>query len=389
MKSFNISGVSKLIVGPGKIGELSMHTKKSGNRLLLVIGSLSLKNSGKYDLIVSDLKKEGITIHEATVIGEPSPSVINEIVNKNKQNKIEVVCAIGGGSVVDVGKAVSAMLTEKDFFSVKDYLEDVGFRKPSGTKIPFIAVPTTSGTGSETTKNAVVSEVGLGGYKKSLRHDNFIPNLAIIDPELIVNCPSSISISSGLDALSQLLESYIATKANPFTDAIARDAIIRMMNNLETVCLDNSADVNARTEIAYAAFVSGITLAHAGLGTVHGIAGVIGGHKNVPHGVACGCLLPYWLETIVAKMLLDPDGYQIYINKLELLAGEIFPGEKKGIEDLVRSVNMLSQRLHHSRLSEFGVNQEDLRFYAEKSSNKNNPVEFSFEEKLRILQKAY
>jgi alcohol dehydrogenase class IV len=227
MNSFYIAGLPTVIFGPGKIKELPESIKGYGTCLLLITGGNSLKKSGRYDEIKDSLSM--FNVYEATVKGEPSPSVIDEIVNENKKNNIEIVCGIGGGSVLDTGKAVSAMLKEDDYRTVKDYLEGIGTKTPSGVKIPFVAIPTTSGTGSETTKNAVISEVGDEGFKKSLRHDKYIPDIAIIDPELILKCPAPVTAASGLDALSQLFESYIAIDANPFTDALAKDAIVRML----------------------------------------------------------------------------------------------------------------------------------------------------------------
>lgn len=196
--------------------------------------------------------------------------------------------AIGGGSVIDCGKAVAAMLVEDG--SVQDYLEGVGTRKPSGAKIPFIAVPTTAGTGSEATKNAVVCD-RKEGYKKSLRHDAYMPDVAVIDPELTMTAPRPVTIACGLDAVSQLIESYTSTKANVFTDSLALTALSHASESLLPHCLDQGNDISLRGKMSYAALISGITLSHAGLGAVHGMAGPLGGLFPVPHGVTCGKLL--------------------------------------------------------------------------------------------------
>ncbi|MCF7889251.1 MAG: iron-containing alcohol dehydrogenase, partial [Victivallales bacterium] len=162
--------------------ELPGLNKLFGRNILIVTGGKSLKKSGYYKQIIESLKD--FNVYVVNVDSEPSPVIIDTFVLNNLNNNIDVVCAIGGGSALDTGKAVSAMLKEEKFRTVKDYLEGVGSREPSGNKIPFIAVPTTSGTGSEATKNAVISEIGPAGFKKSLRHDNYIPNAAVIDPQL-------------------------------------------------------------------------------------------------------------------------------------------------------------------------------------------------------------
>ena len=388
MENFTITGLPKLIFGAGKISELADNAENYGRNILLLTGGISLRKSGSYFRIVSILER--FNIWEFSITGEPSPVMIDNIVKENINRKIDVVCAIGGGSVIDAGKAVSAMLQEKNFVTVKDYLEGVGVKEPSGLKIPFIAIPTTSGTGSESTKNAVISEIGNNGFKKSLRHDNYIPNIAIIDPELIIRCPASVTASSGLDALSQLLESYISNNANPFTDSLAKDAIIKILKALLPVCTEESDNIEYRSDLAYGAFISGITLAHAGLCTVHGIAGVIGGYKNIPHGLICGLLLPYWLEETVNSLVKDENlNYQIKIAKL---ASEIFPG----IDDLktlnknfVQYIKNISDELQLPSLNTFNIIETDLELFALKGGNKNNAVTLTYEQKLNILRKAY
>ena len=415
MNTFNITGLPKLIFGTGKVDELPNFIEKYGTNVLLITGGSSLKKSGNFDKIKDSLNK--FTVCYAAVKGEPSPAVIDSIVKKNIENSIDVVCAIGGGSVLDTGKAVSAMLKEENYKTVKDYLEGIGTKEPSGAKIPFIALPTTSGTGSEATKNAVITEmpqevrarsvvkknnraaasfsslnVGDKGFKKSLRHDNYIPDIAIIDPNLMLNCPASVTAASGLDALSQLLESFLSTKANAFTDALAIDAMHRMLRTLVPVCGENSEDVVFREEVAYGAFASGITLAHAGLGTVHGLAGVIGGYKNIPHGLICGLLLPHWLEETVNVMLDDIDKYRYSLFKLGSFAKYYAVGEdriSRIVNKFVLHIKNMSVELKLPKLRTYGVTEKDLKLFAKEGGNKNNPVLLTFEQKLNILKKAF
>ena len=188
---------------------------------------------------------------------------------------IDVVLSTGGGSVIDAGKAVSAMLRVEG--SVAEYLEDVGTRKHPGTKVPFVAVPTTAGTGCEATRNAVLSRVGPDGFKKSLRHDNFLPDAAVVDPVLTLSCPPDITAACGLDALTQLLESFVSTKASVLTDVLALSGLEHIGNSLVPACTNSGQDIDMRANLSYAALMSGITLTSAGLGTVHGFASSIGG----------------------------------------------------------------------------------------------------------------
>ena len=182
--SFQFSSLPKIIFGPGKRNELAAELSSRGNRILLLTGSSSVHNSGHGDEIITALKSANLDLEHEVIAHEPSPSLIDQIVEKHRLSGAQVVVAVGGGSVMDAGKAISAMIPVDG--SIRDYLEGLGEKKHPGLKIPFIAMPTTSGTGSEMTKNAVISEVGAKGFKKSLRHDNFIPELAIVDPEMML-----------------------------------------------------------------------------------------------------------------------------------------------------------------------------------------------------------
>ncbi len=309
--SFNIGRLPQTYFAKGAIVTLPKHARQFGRHILLVTGSQSLEKSGKLNDIVTMLSDEGIHIERVAVSGEPSPELVDDVVKRFTGKDIDVVVSIGGGSVIDAGKAISAMIPVGN--GVTDYLEVIGTKQHSGVKVPFIAVPTAAGTGSEATKNAVLSKTGKNGFKRSLRHDNFVPTVAIIDPELMVGCPGNVTAASGLDALTQLIESYVSTQANPFTDALAASGIAKIGQSLLPLCVQNEDTVFHRANMAYGAYISGITLAHAGLGVVHGLASPLGALFAIPHGVACGTLLAVCTKATIKKLQALGDSY--YIKK--------------------------------------------------------------------------
>jgi alcohol dehydrogenase class IV len=285
---------------------------------------------------------------------------------------------------------------------VKEFLEGVGSIKPPGIKLPYIAVPTTSGTGSEATKNAVITKRGRDGFKKSLRHDNYVPEMAIIDPEFMLSCPKSVTAASGMDTLSQLIESYISTGATPLTEALALEGLKLVSQSLPAICNESSRDVELRGKMALASYISGITLANAGLGTVHGIAGPMGGMFDIPHGVACANLLPGVLGTTIERMKAEmPEnpllvklgrlgflfgrGREVSLEAVETLKGkyEVF----KGLRLLEETLSEWLEVLEIPPLSSFGISRDDVDTIAEKSGNKNNPVPLSKREIAQIVEK--
>ncbi|MFW6294333.1 MAG: iron-containing alcohol dehydrogenase, partial [Halanaerobium sp.] len=315
------------------------------------------------------------------------------IVDKYRGKGISSVTAIGGGSVMDTGKAISAMLTQED--SVLNYLEVVGSGKEHpGDKIPFIAVPTTSGTGSEATKNAVLSKVGEDGFKKSLRHDNFIPNIALLDPKLTISCPADITAASGLDAVTQLLGAYTSTKASPITDSLALKALKYAGESLVPAAVDKGDDPEVRAGMAYASLISGITLANAGLGIVHGLASAVGGYFDIPHGIVCGTLLA---EAVKLNIRLLRENNNIFYLKKYAKAGAVLSGENNldinSPQSIDRYCDLLidilaewTAKLNISRLGEYGVSEDDLDKIAAKAGNKNNPVQLDKEQIKKLIR---
>ncbi len=384
--SFQFSSLPKIIFGPGKRNELAAEVKSRGNRVLLLTGSSSIHNSGQGDEIITALKAAKIEVEHEVIAHEPSPSLIDQIVEKYRNSDTQVVVAVGGGSVMDAGKAISAMIPVDG--SIRDYLEGLGEKKHPGHKIPFIAMPTTSGTGSEVTKNAVISEVGEKGFKKSLRHDNFIPELAIIDPEMMLSCPAKLTAASGMDAFSQLLESYLSTKANAMTDALALQGLKHIKKYLLRAFLEGEQNLEARSGMALAAMFSGITLAHAGLGLVHGFASPLGGFYNIPHGVACGSLMAPVFATTIDNLQDKPEHPAIkkLIIVSKVFADFKYKQEMEYLQAFKEKLIHITALLEVPLLSEYGLNEEGIQKVVDCTSHKYHPVRLTNEQMINALK---
>jgi alcohol dehydrogenase class IV len=412
----------RIIFGAGRFKDVGAIAAGFGRRALVVTGGGSLKKSGRWEKLCALLKATGVEFEHFAFTQEPSPEAVDRAVALHRNpglggNNIDVVLAVGGGSVIDGGKAISAMLTSGD--STLDYLEGVGTRLHDGRKIPFIAVPTTAGTGSEATKNAVLSRVqrsvqsgrpdqpgqpeypgqsnqsgqsqwpdqpGLGGFKKSLRHDNFVPDVALVDPALTLSCPPDISAACGMDAFVQLLESYVSVKASPFTDALCESALSLAGRSLTASCTDGADDVRVRADMSYAALISGITLANAGLGLVHGFASTIGGFCDAPHGVICGTLIGSTTRAVVAA--LRRTGAKAALAKYArigaLVTGETLNDEAL-VDALIETLDSWTSALNLPHLGRWGIVLEDVEELASDTSNKEAPVKLSPNEIAAVL----
>ncbi len=395
IKPFEFTGTPKIIFGTGNFKKFPEIVSKNGDNVLVFTGGSSLRKSGRFDYLITSLKEKSINTYHESVRGEPSPELVDELTAKYRGKSVDLVVSVGGGSVIDTGKAVSALLPVGD--SVMNYLEGVGDgRTHPGNKISFIAVPTTSGTGSEATKNAVLSRVGEGGFKKSFRHDNFIPDIAILDPELTVTCPSHITAASGLDALSQLIGAYTSTKANPFTDSMTIKGIEYAVESLIPVSTDQGDNLEVRSKMACAALISGIGLANAGLVVVHGLASTLGAHTDIPHGVVCGTLLGE-ATALNIRLLQERDDSEadVYLQKYARI-GAIINGEKDRLyfeEDrdeycsiLINTLREWIDELKIPRYGEYGFTEADLAKIAENSGIKNNPVKLDKEQIKELIK---
>jgi alcohol dehydrogenase class IV len=388
VNKFNIAATPRIEFGSGKLKLLPKLLESYGPSVLLMTGKQSFIQSDHWDGLLLQFESAKIHWQHHIIDKEPTPEMIDSIVANLHRNAFDVVVAIGGGSVMDAGKAVSAMLTMKG--SVQDYLEGVGTKLVGGEKIPFIAVPTTSGTGSEATKNAVISKIGSNGFKKSLRHENYVPDLALIDPELTLNCPRSVTAQSGMDAFTQLLESYLSTNANPMTDALAVDGIRKIRDSLEVVVKDGD-NLIAREQMAYASLLSGITLANAGLGTVHGFASSIGGFFEIPHGLVCARMMePVNRLTISRLKRSSPDnpGLYKYARIGKLFSKDKTKKDEQYVEILLELIQSWTEKFNLKRLGDYGVLENDFERIVSATGNKYNPVPLSKDELSEALARA-
>lgn len=385
--SFKFKPTPALVFGAGKVMELPRLAEGFGKKLLIVAGGSSFTSGSVWPMLERALQEAGFTIILNHIANEPAPEDIDRISDRYKGDHVDAVVAIGGGSALDAGKAISAMLVENG--SVADFLEGVGSRKPSGRKLPFIAVPTTSGTGSEATSNAVISSVGSGGFKKSLRHDNFIPDLALIDPQLTLSCPKALTVACGMDAFTQLVEAYLSTNSSPITDALALDGIQAVIRSLAKAVTD-STDLKARSDLSYASYLSGIVLANAGLGTIHGFASALGGYFPAPHGTLCGTLMAETNRCTLEALLHDPASATaaVALSKyatLGRLAGAQTSSQAESGQGFISYLEHLTSIFSLPKLSAFGVQHHDLKRIVDASENKYNPVQFSDDQLGRIL----
>lgn len=375
MENFTISPIPELIFGAGTIKGLpNIITARGFKNIAVITGGSSFINSGFWKDLSDSFTVSGIIFCHYSSTVETSPDKVDEIVRNLRNRNIDAVIAIGGGTVMDTGKAVSAMLCMSG--SIVDYLEGVGTKEATGDRKPLICVPTTSGTGSEVTKNAVITRIGQNGFKKSLRHNGYIPDIAILDPELTVGCPLELTVATGLDAITQLLESFVSSKSNPFTDNLALQGLKLAGRSLPRI-VENGNDIDARGEMAYAAYLSGITLANAGLGVVHGAASVLGALRSIPHGVVCGTLLGSATEMIIDKLDEgDYSGSQSLLKFSEAglaLTGTNYNSTESNRKNLISTLNIWVEKFGIPRLSDYGFTEKDLTAASEITGLKNTP----------------
>lgn len=414
--AFSIARLPRIVFGSGASEQLGGVVREFGRKALVVVRGPGFTESPEWERLRASLETAGVDIAVEAVSGEPSPALVDGIVAGHRSggptggsgsghgggpDAVDVVVGIGGGSAMDTAKAVAGLLIPGN--SVMDHLEGIGPELPyRGPSVPFVAVPTTAGTGSEATKNAVLSRRGPGGFKKSFRDEALVARVAILDPDLLAACPPELIAGNGMDALAQLLESYVSTKANPFTDALALSGLICVRDGLRPWFEEaaagrgaagrGSAAAAARERMAYAALCSGICLAQAGLGSIHGLASPLGAQFPIPHGLACGAtLVAATRMNIAALEERDPDGRALgrYAEAGRLFGGPARSDDREALAAFVPALETLTARLGVPRLSAFGITElsiPDLVADARGSSMKTNPIVLTDGEIASILR---
>ena len=381
---FEFATATRILFGPGAMKEVPPIAAGLGFRVMVVTGRSGDNAASLLDL----LQRKGLVCHTFHMAGEPTTTGVMAGVREAIEKRCELVIGIGGGSVIDTGKVIAALLTNTGDLS--DYLEVVGkgqsiSRKPA----PYIAVPTTAGTGSEVTRNAVLASTEHR-VKVSMRSPMMLPDFAVVDPLLTVSMPQNITASTGFDALTQLLEAYVSKDTNPLTDGICREGLKRAARSLRRA-YEEGRDESAREDMALASLFGGLALANAKLGAVHGFAGPLGGMYAAPHGALCARLLPYVMDANIRALNdREPDSLPLkrYAEVAKILTGESDADAAAGIG----WVQELAKLFRIPSLVEFGIRAEDSPTIVEKagkaSSMKGNPIPLTQEELTEILSKA-
>src|SRR5215472_16985509 len=367
---FEFATAGTIVAGAGRAAELPGITAGLGSRVLVCTGADPARHGG----LLAGL---GLPAVAFAVAAEPTVELARAGAAAAREHGADVVAAVGGGSVLDLGKAVAMLLGNGG--DPLDYLEVIGSgRKITQPAVPCVAVPTTAGTGAEVTANAVLASPAHG-LKASLRSPLMIPRVALVDPELTVSCPPRVTAASGLDALTQCLEPFVCVQANPLTDGLAREGLRRAAAGLRAAYADGS-DLEARADMAMCSLLGGIALANAKLGAVHGLAGVIGGTADVPHGMACAALLAPVIEANVRALRSGPAGHPAldrYAEAAQLLTGRPAATIEDGLAWIRETVTLLAV----PGLATFGLRPEQAGEVAAKaaksSSMQGNPVALS------------
>jgi alcohol dehydrogenase class IV len=388
LSPFTTATLPRIRFGEGTLAELPQLISPFGSRILLLTGGRSFVQGRFWGPLQQGLREARIeTLHES-IFGEPSPQRVDELVSGYVNEEIDAVVGIGGGSVLDAAKAVAGLLPFGN--SVLDHLEDVGRGLPYyGPALPFIAVPTTAGTGSEATRNAVLSEHGANGYKKSFRHDSLVARIALVDPLLLEACPPALIAAQGMDAFTQLLESYVSLRANPFTDALSWSGLEAVHKGFLAAY---NGEAEGRAAMAYAAMISGITLAQVGLGAVHGLAQPLGSLFPLPHGVACGTMVAASTRTNLTALrqrMPKSPALEKYARVGRLLNGSNALTDDLAHDALIAILEGWGKEMNLPRLGGYGVGEADVPLIVANSRNnsmKTNPIELSDDEIAALIR---
>lgn len=367
MQPFEFATAARIVFGAGTFGQLDAITAGYGQKPLFVTG------------------KRGTGFR---VTGEPTLELVRRGVEAFRDGRCDMVIAIGGGSAIDAGKAIAAAAANSG--DLLDYLEIIGKGRPlDSPPYPFIAVPTTAGTGSEVTRNAVLGSPEHR-LKVSLRSPLMLPRVAIVDPELTRSLPAAITATTGLDALTQLIEPYVCSRANPMTDNFCLDGLRHAAHSLHRA-FTNGDNVEARTAMSWASLLGGLALANAGLGVVHGFAAPIGGMFDAPHGAVCAALLSSGMRANI-RALRERSPQNPSLARYQTIATTLTGNEGAAAEDGVEWIENLVRELAIPPLGTYGIRITDLPELVEKasraSSMKANPITLTPGELTSVLERS-
>jgi alcohol dehydrogenase class IV len=384
---FEFSTAGRIVFGPGALGELrGVIGELSARRLLLVHGA----NAQRADPLLEIIRETGINCVEFSVPCEPTTGIVAEGIRLARETECDGLIGFGGGSAIDAAKAIAGVTANSG--ELMDYLEVIGRGHPlTKPALPWIAIPTTSGTGTEVTRNAVIISPEYR-VKVSLRSPQLLPRLAIIDPELTRDLPPAITAATGVDALTQLIEPYVCNRANPMTDGLCLEGMHCAARSLRRAFENGKADGTAREEMALASLFGGLALANAGLGAVHGFAAPIGGmFPGAPHGAVCAALLPHVMR-VNLRALRERDRGSAILRRYDHVAQILTGNEKASADEGVAWVAELCAALHIPTLGFHGITRADIPLLVENgaraSSMKPNPIVLTSDELAEILQAA-
>ncbi len=376
---FDFVSPTRIFFGRGRIAEIGTILSQWGKRVFVVGG----RSPERLRSLLNPCQACGCNTQIFQVTGEPSVPMVEEAVQSAREWKAEIIVAMGGGSVLDLAKAVSALLSNPGH--LLDYLEVIGAGKPlSFPPVPLLAIPTTAGTGAEVTFNAVIFSP-QHQVKVSLRNPMLVPRIALIDPDVLLTVPLEVAVASGLDALTQLIEPYTCITPNPLVDPLCREGIQRMARSF-LASLERPANPDALEDMAFSALLSGFALANAKLGAVHGVAGPLGGLLGIPHGVICARLLPVVMRKNIQLLPEDSPILSRYREIAKILTG--IPSAQP--EEGVTWITQIVETFQVPRLGQYGLHSSHFPFLVERSSKassmKGNPVQLDPTDIEEILQ---
>jgi len=381
---FEFATATRILFGAGTVREVAPAAEEMGKRALFVTG-LPQEQSAP---LIRQLEAVGVVCSIFAVAVEPTLDLIQQGLQLAREARCDLVIGFGGGSTIDAGKAIAALLTNSG--ELMDYLEVIGKGKPlSVPSAPCIAIPTTAGTGAEVTRNAVLASPEHR-LKVSLRSPLMLARLAVVDPELTYELPPAITAATGLDALTQLIEPYVSIRANPMTDGFCVEGMRRVGRSLRRA-YHQGRDRKAREDMSLASLLGGLALANAGLGVVHGFAAPVGGMFPAPHGAVCAALLPHGMEVNIRALrarVPESESLRRYEEVARILTG--YPTATA--EDGVEWVRGICEELSIPPLSSYGISEPDIPVLVEKaskaSSMKPNPIVLTPDELREVLTRA-